>query len=90
MTAWAPAASALVMSPEYRMPPSAMIGMSVPCRALTADAMADSCGTPTPETIRVVQMLPGPMPHLTASAPASARALAPSVVAMFPAITSIW
>jgi len=28
------------------------------------------CGTPTPVTMRVVQMEPGPMPTLTASAPA--------------------
>ena len=32
------------------------------------------CGTPTPETTRVVQMEPGPMPTLTASAPASTSA----------------
>ena len=63
--------------------------MSVPLSAFAADEIADSCGTPTPETIRVVQIDPGPMPHLMASAPASAKALAPSAVAMFPAITSI-
>jgi hypothetical protein len=33
--------------------------------------MAVSCGTPTPATIRVVQIEPGPIPTLTASAPAS-------------------
>jgi hypothetical protein len=32
------------------------------------------CGTPTPATMRVVQMEPGPMPTLTASAPASTSA----------------
>ena len=40
--------------------------------------IAVSCGTPTPATMRVVQIEPGPMPTLTASAPASISALAPS------------
>ena len=48
--------------------------------------MAVSCGTPTPATMRVVQIEPGPMPTLTASAPASIRALAPSAVATLPAM----
>jgi len=41
-----------------------------------ADAISESeseiaviCGTPTPATTRVVQIDPGPMPTLTASAP---------------------
>ena len=46
-----------------------------------------NCGTPTPATTRVVQMLPGPMPIFTASAPASISARAPSGVATLPAIT---
>jgi hypothetical protein len=50
--------------------------------------MAEICGTPTPATTRVVQMEPGPMPTLTASAPASIRARAASPVAMLPAITA--
>ena len=37
--------------------------------------MAVSCGTPTPATMRVVQIEPGPMPTLIASAPASISAL---------------
>ena len=44
----------------------------------------------TEETVgpmRVVQIEPGPMPILTASAPASISALAPSAVATLPAIT---
>ena len=49
--------------------------------------MAVSCGTPTPATMRVVQIEPGPMPTLMASAPASISALAPSPVAMLPATT---
>ena len=36
--------------------------------------MAVICGTPTPETTRVVQIEPGPIPTFTASAPASIRA----------------
>ena len=32
--------------------------------------IAVSCGTPTPATMRVVQIEPGPMPTLMASAPA--------------------
>ena len=47
------------------------------------------CGTPTPEITRVVQIEPGPMPTLTASAPASIRSRAPSAVATFPATTSM-
>ena len=49
--------------------------------------MAVSCGTPTPATMRVVQIEPGPMPTLIASAPASISALAPSAVATLPATT---
>ena len=49
--------------------------------------IGEICGTPIPATTRVVQMEPGPIPTLTASAPASIRALAASPVATFPAIT---
>ena len=48
--------------------------------------MAESCGTPTPATMRVVQIEPGPMPTLTASAPASISACVPSAVATLPAM----
>jgi hypothetical protein len=51
--------------------------------------MAMICGTPTPATIRVVQMEPGPMPTLTASAPASTSASAAAPVAMLPPMTSM-
>ena len=37
--------------------------------------MAVICGMPAPVTMRVVQMEPGPMPTLTASAPASISAM---------------
>ncbi len=69
MTVEAPAASALEMSPEKRMPPSAMHGTPVPSSASATFEMAVICGTPTPATMRVVQIEPGPMPTLTASAP---------------------
>ena len=49
--------------------------------------IAEICGTPIPATIRVVQIEPGPIPTLTASAPASMSAFAAAPVAMFPAIT---
>ena len=83
----APAASALARSPEYLMPPSAMTGVPVFSAASTASMIAVSCGTPTPATMRVVQIEPGPMPTLMASAPASISALAPSAVATLPAMT---
>ena len=72
------------MSPLVRMPPSAMTGTPLAARAASITAV--SCGTPTPATIRVVQIEPGPMPTLIASAPASASALAASAVATLPAI----
>ena len=75
------------MSPENLMPPSAMTGTSCFLAASTASMMAVSCGMPTPATTRVVQIEPGPMPTLTASAPASISALVPSAVATLPAIT---
>ena len=51
--------------------------------------MAVTWGTPTPATTRVVQMEPGPTPTLTASAPASMSAWAPSRVATLPPMTSM-
>ncbi len=70
------------------MPPSAMTGTSLLRHSSTASRIAVSCGMPTPATTRVVQIEPGPMPTLTASAPASIRARAPSAVAILPAM--IW
>ena len=78
MTTLAPAAMALVTSPEYLMPPSAMMGMPCLLAARVASAMAVIWGIPAPVTMRVVQMEPGPIPTLTASAPASISAIAPS------------
>ena len=81
----APDASALAMSPEYCIPPSAITG--IPCFAATLaqSKIAVTCGTPVPATMRVVQIEPGPMPTLIASAPASISASAASGVAMLPA-----
>ena len=50
------------------MPPSAMMGTSYLLAASAASAMAVSWGTPTPATMRVVQIEPGPTPTLMPSA----------------------
>ena len=60
MATEAPAAIALARSPEYLMPPSAIAGTSAAAHASTHSMIAVSCGTPTPATIRVVQIEPGP------------------------------
>jgi hypothetical protein len=78
MTECAPAAIALTTSPEYLMPPSAMTGTPRGPQARTASITAVICGMPAPDTTRVVQIEPGPMPTLTASAPRDARSRAPS------------
>ena len=82
-----PAAIAFARSPEYLIPPSAMTGTPSPWHIFAASMIAVNCGTPTPATIRVVQIDPGPIPTLTASAPASINAFAPSAVATLPPIT---
>jgi hypothetical protein len=86
MAAAAPAASAFARSPEYFMPPSAITVTPARSAVAAAAMMAESCGTPTPATMRVVQMDPGPMPTLTASAPASISACVPSAVATLQAM----
>jgi hypothetical protein len=79
MTASAPQAIALEMSPPVRMPPSAMTftywPVSSRCwvRAAEASAIAVACGTPTPSTPRVVQAAPGPTPTRTPAAPVRIR-----------------
>src|SRR5690606_13072971 len=55
-----PPASALARSPDVLMPPSAITGMPLSAAASAASMMAVSCGVPTPATMRVVQMEPGP------------------------------
>ena len=47
------------------MPPSAISGTPLPRSAVATLSMAVICGTPTPATMRVVQIEPGPMPTLT-------------------------
>ena len=47
------------------MPPSAISGTPLPASALATLSIAMICGTPTPATMRVVQIEPGPMPTLT-------------------------
>src|SRR6185503_5582246 len=84
----APAAMAFTMSPENFTPPSAITGTWAGPAALAAAAMAVIWGIPAPETTRVVQMEPGPMPTLTAETPAATRSAAPSCVPTLPAITS--
>jgi hypothetical protein len=85
MTAEAPAASAFAISPEVRMPPSAMTGIFFLFATAATSITAESCGTPTPEMMRVVQIEPGPTPTFMASAKVHA-AFAASAVAIFPNI----
>ena len=87
ITLSAPAPIAFTTSPLVRMPPSAMAGTPCSRQAAEVSSTAENCGTPTPATTRVVQMLPGPMPIFTASAPAAINASAPSGVATLPATT---
>ena len=74
------------MSPEYLIPPSAITGTPYGAAALAQSSTAVICGTPTPATTRVVQIEPGPIPTLTASAPASISATVASAVATLPAM----
>ena len=88
MTELAPAAMALVMSPEYLIPPSAIRGISFSLVMRKTSEIAVICGIPAPEIIRVVQIEPGPTPTFTASTPSAMSSLAASVVPMFPAMSS--
>ena len=85
ITTLPPAAMALTMSPEYLMPPSAMMGTPNLSARSPHSSIALICGTPMPATTRVVQMEPGPMPTLTQSAPALMSASVASGVATLPA-----
>ena len=84
---FAPAAIALVISPEYLTPPSAITGTSYSAAAFEQFMTAVICGTPIPVTTLVVQIDPGPIPTLTQSAPAFIRSTVASAVATFPATT---
>src|ERR1700693_5399767 len=81
----APAAIALVTSPENLMPPSAIKDTPYFLAILAHSAIAVICGTQIPATTLVVQMDPGPMPTLMASTPALISASAASAVAILPA-----
>ena len=70
------------------MPPSAMIGTPAAFAGTDASRIEVICGAPTPATTRVVQMEPGPIPTLIASAPASIMAFAALRVARLPPMTS--
>ena len=50
--------------------------------------MAENWGKPTPATILVVQIEPGPIPTLIPSAPALIKNFAASAVAIFPTMIS--
>jgi len=70
------------------MPPSAISGTPYFRAMREHSRIAVIWGTPTPATIRVVQIEPGPMPTLMPSAPALISASAASAVAILPAIIS--
>ena len=83
----APPANAFTISPEYLSPPSAITGIPYFLPSSAQSITAVNCGTPTPATILVVQIEPGPIPTFTQSAPASIKSLVASAVATLPAIT---
>src|SRR3954470_22479160 len=78
ITASAPAAIAFVISPEYLMPPSAISGTPASRVAREHSEIAVICGTPAPDTTRVVQIDPGPIPTLIPSTPSEHSSRAPS------------
>ncbi len=79
ITASAPQAIALAISPPVLIPPSAMTWQYIPVSsrclilAAVASAMAVACGTPIPRTPLVVQAAPGPTPTKTPTAPVLIR-----------------
>ena len=87
--AFSPLAIAFAKSPENFIPPSAIIGILCLLAASAQSFIAVNWGTPTPATILVVQIEPGPMPTLTASAPAPINAFVASLVATLPATICI-
>ena len=86
MTELAPTAIALVTSPEYRTPPSEMIGISQRLATSEHSCIDVIIGMPIPATTRVVQIEPEPIPIFTASTPRSISAWVASHVATFQAI----
>ena len=77
--------SALTMSPDFVIPPSASSVTPRFFAACDATYRAVSCGIPTPATMRVVQMEPGPWPTFTIEAPQSARYSTPAAEVTLPA-----
>ena len=86
----APAAKALIMSPEYLIPPSEIMGILALLVTFAISNKAVNWGTPTPATTLVVQIDPGPIPTLIASAPNLIKSLAASGVAIFPTTIGVW
>ena len=89
ITQSAPTASAFAMSPDDLIPPSAMIGTPALSATLNTSVIEVTLGTPNPVLTLVVQREPPPIPTLRPSAPQAIRSSAASVVAIFPAITSV-
>ena len=95
ITASAPHAIALAMSPPVRMPPSAMTCTYTPVssrwrmRAPAASAIAVACGTPMPSTPRLVHAWPGPTPTRMPTAPVRMRCSAVEYDAQPPTITGM-
>ena len=90
ITQLAPAAMAFVISPEYLMPPSAIIGMPAASATSEHSFIAVNCGTPAPATILVVQIDPGPTPTFTALAPALIRSFVAFAEATLPPMISMF
>ena len=81
---------ALAKSLENLIPPSEITGIFTLSQYSTTSIRADNCGTPTPATILVVQIEPGPMPTFTALTQHQLMLFAASAVAIFPAIKSLF
>ena len=85
ITASAPAAIAFAISPEYFIPPSAIISVLLFLTPFLTERIALNCGTTIPATNLVVQIDPGPIPTFITSTPSLIKNLAASAVAIFPA-----
>jgi len=84
----APTAKALHIFPLFLLPPSDINGISNSLQTGATSIKALNYGTPQPDTTLVIQIDPLPIPHLIPSAPAYINLLAPSPVAIEPAIIS--
>src|SRR5271168_4640429 len=74
------------MSPDFVIPPSARIETFFFVAAREQTYSAVICGMPTPATMRVVQIEPGPCPTLIVVAPADARYSTPAALVTLPAM----